>query len=276
MPAIVKRLTVAGLLDVDFAAASLDEAAEFEPRHGVYTVSNTYHRTQTLLLDAHLDRLEDSARREGFALRYDRQRLRQALRRMLEDSDYGDARFRISAPGDRPSEMLLSIEPFQPPSPAVIGQGVRCATSAEVARLNPASKASEWMHIRKQLAAARQPDIYETFIVDADDRILEGLSSNFYAIEDGELRTAGAQILAGISRQVVLETCAPIIPLRLEAPLRANIAHFSEAFLTSSSRGIIPVVEIDGAVIGDGSVGNITRQLRDAYESWVADHLEEL
>ena len=48
MPAIVKRLTEAGLLDVDYAAASLDEAAKFEPRHGVYTVSNTFHRTQTL------------------------------------------------------------------------------------------------------------------------------------------------------------------------------------------------------------------------------------
>lgn len=276
MPAIVKRLTAAGLLDVDYAAESLDAAAEFEPRHGVYTVSNTYHRTQTLLLNAHLDRLEDSARREGFAIRCDRQRLRQALRRIIEESAYDDARFRISAPGDSPGELLLSIEPFQPPSPAVIRQGVRCATSAEVARLNPASKASEWMHIRKQLAAARRPEIYETFIVDADGRILEGLSSNFYAIEGGELRTAGARVLAGISRQVVIETCAAIIPLRLEAPMRANIARFSEAFLTSSSRGIIPVVEIDGVRVGGGSPGKITGQLRAAYERWVADHLEEL
>ena len=228
------------------------------------------------MLNVHLDRLEDSARLEGFAIDYDRQRLRRALRRMIEDSGYDNVRFRISAPGDRPGEMLLSIEPFQPPAPTVVRNGVRCNTSTDVARLNPASKASEWMHIRRQLAAARPPDVYETFIVAADDQILEGLSSNFYAIENGELRTAGAQILAGISRQVVLETCATIIPLRLEAPLRADISRFSEAFLTSSSRGIIPVVEIDGIPIGDGSVGDITRQLRDAYEHWVADHLEAL
>lgn len=276
MPAIVKRLTPTGLADVGYTASSLDEAAEFEPHFGVYTVSNTRYRIQTLLLDAHLDRLEDSARREGFALRCDRARLRHALRRMIEDSGYDDARFRISVAGDRPGEALLSIEPFQPPTTAVAQHGVRCVTSAEVARLNPASKASEWMHIRKRLAATRPAGIYETFIVDAADRMLEGLSSNFYVIENGELRTAGAQILAGISRQVVLEICAPIIPLRLEAPLRANIAHFDEAFLTSSSRGIISVVEIDGIAIGGGSVGKVTRQLRDAYEIWVADHLEEL
>jgi len=276
MPAIVKRLTAAGLVDVDYASASLDEAARYEPANGVYTVSNTYHRTRTVLLDAHLDRLEDSARREGFALRYDRQRLRQALRLMIEDSGYCDARFRISIPGDRPSEMLLSIEPFQPPPPSVIRNGARCNTSAAVARLNPAAKANEWMHIRRQLAAARPPHIYETFIVADGGGILEGLSSNFYAIEDGELRTAGAGILPGISRQIVLEICAPIISLRLEAPLFANIARFSEAFLTSSSRGIIPVVAIDGIAIGGGSPGIITGQLREAYERWVAAHLEEL
>lgn len=276
MPAIVKRLTAAGLADVDYAATSLDEAAAYEPRHGVYTVSNTHRRTQTLLLDAHLDRLEDSARREGFVIRYDRSRLRQALRRMIEAAGYDNARFRISAPGDRPGEMLLSIEPFQPPTPALIRNGARCAATAEVARLNPASKASEWMHIRRALASARPPDIYETFIVSKDDRILEGLSSNFYAIEDGELRTADAQILAGIARQVVIETCAAIIPLRLNAPLRARIQRFSEAFLTSSSRGIIPVVAIDGIAIGAGVPGKITAQLRSAYERWVAAHLEEL
>lgn len=276
MPAIVKRLTAAGLVDGGFAADSLDAAAEFEPRHGVYTVSNTYNCTQTLLLDAHLDRLEDSARREGFAIRYQRPQLRQALRSMIEASGYGDARFRISAPAARPNEMLLSIEPYRPPTPAVARKGVRCVTSAEAARLNPASKASGWMHLRKQLVAARPPDIYETFIVDAEGRMLEGLSSNFYAIQAGELRTAGAQVLAGISRQVVLGVCRSIIPLRLEAPQLSCLPQFSEAFLSSSSRGIIPVIEIDGVAIGDGSVGQVTLQLRAAYERWVADHLEEL
>ena len=276
MPAIVKRLTAAGLADVDFAAESLDQAAEHEPRLGVYTVSNTFNRTQALLFDAHLDRLEDSARREGFALSADRPRLRKALRRMIVDSGYANARFRISVPREDPDEALLSIEPFQPPSPAVIRNGVRCATSAEVARRNPASKASEWMHIRRQLAAALPPDIYETLIVDADGRILEGLSSNFFAVQNGELLTAGAQILAGISRIVVMEIRAPIIPLRLDAPLQADLPRFSEAFLTSSSRGIVPIVAIDGVTIGAGTPGAITMRLRAAYERWVAEHLEEL
>ncbi len=276
MAAIVKRLTADGLLDTGIAVDSLREAAKHESRRGVYTVSNTYNCTQVLLLDAHLDRLEDSAHRECIALRYDRDRLRYALRRMIVESGYGDVRFRISVPADAPREMILSIEPFQPPAPELRNKGARCITSSVAARLNPDSKSSEWMHKRQALEAAMPTGIYETFLVNGQGRILEGLSCNFYAIEEGELLSAGEGVLAGISRNIVFEVCAGIIPLRMEAPLVDNIPRFSEAFLTSSSRGIIPVVEIDGSTIGDGTVGATMTKLRDAYERWVADRLEEL
>ena len=276
MPVIVKRLTADGLLEVDIAAGSLREAANYEPRRGVYTVSNSYNCTQVLLLDAHLDRLEDSANREGIPLRYNRRRLRYALRRMIVESAYGDVRFRISIPADAPYEMILSIEPFQPPAPKLRKTGVRCITSSAATRSNPDSKSSEWMYKRQTLEAAMPKGIYETFLVNGQGFILEGLSCNFYAIEDGELLSAGEGVLAGISRKIVIEICAGIIPLRMEAPCVDNIPLFSEAFLTSSSRGIIPVIEIDGYTIGGGTVGPTTTKLQDAYERWVADRLEEL
>ncbi len=275
MPAIIKRLTAQGLLDVAYAANSLGEAALYEARQGVYTVSNTSNSTQTLLLGAHLDRLEDSARRENIPLKYDRQQLRAALRRMILDSGYDDARFRISVSAAAPSELLLSIEPFLPPAPTLIEQGTRCITASEV-RHNPAAKTSDWMHLRVSLVAARQKEIYETFLVDARGCILEGLSSNFFAIQNAELRTADDGMLAGIARKVVLQICQGILPVKREAPRVGEISDFSEAFLTSSSRGIIPVVELDGVMIGAGKVGTKTLALRDAYQHWVGEHLEEL
>ena len=98
MPCLIRRLTASGLQTVDYSAESLADAAEFESRDGVYTVANTFHQTQTLKLDAHLDRLEDSARRVGIALDLDRARLRSSLREMILDSGYGDVRFRITVP----------------------------------------------------------------------------------------------------------------------------------------------------------------------------------
>lgn len=275
MPAIIKRLTAHGLVDLDFSADSLQEATKHEPLHGVYTVSNTYARTKTLLLDKHLDRLEDSAQRKGIPFKCDRKRLKSALRQMILESDIGDARFRISVPADAPSEMILSIEPFQPPSPMLIERGVRCITSAAI-RHNPGAKSSEWMHRRQALESEQPAGIYETFLLDPNGNLLEGASSNIYAILNEELLTAASGMLAGISRMIVLEICQNTIPLRSEAPNVADLHRFSEAFLSSSSRGIIPVIEIDEILIGDGRVGPTTVALRNAYQEWVADQLEEL
>jgi branched-subunit amino acid aminotransferase/4-amino-4-deoxychorismate lyase len=50
----------------------------------------------------------------------------------------------------------------------------------------------------------------------------------------------------------------------------------AEAFITSSSRGIVPVIEIDGSAIGTGKPGPQTRALQEAYAGWVSTHLEAL
>lgn len=275
MPAIIRRLTANRLVDVGFSAVSLQDATKHEPLGGVYTVSNTYERTKTLLLDKHLDRLEESARREGIAFECDRKRLKSALRRMILESEFGDVRFRISVPADAAGEMIMTLEPFQPPDPQLIQAGVRCMTST-VARHSPASKRSEWMHRRQALESTRPAGIYETLLLDARGNLLEGASSNVYVVRNGDLLTASSGMLAGISRMIVLEVCHNIVPLRATAPSMSEIDQYSEAFLSSSSRGIIPVIEIDEMLIGNGQPGSTTLALRTAYQDWVADHLEEL
>jgi len=109
MPATIKRLTRQGLFDLEINANSLQDAARHEPREGVYTVSNTYKLTQTLLLDAHLDRLEDSARRERIPLAYNLSPLKAALRALLLAAAYGYIRFRISAAAQAPPQLILFV-----------------------------------------------------------------------------------------------------------------------------------------------------------------------
>lgn len=276
MPTYIQRLRSDGLENVDYTADNLKAASKYEP-NGIYTVSNTYNITQTLMFDAHLDRLEDSAQRENIPLKLNRKVLKSTLRQMILFSGFdSDVKFRITVPRDKPDEMILTLEPFHPPDHLLIEQGTRCITSSAMARHNPAAKTTEWIHNRKVLEDAMPAGIYDTFLVSSEGDILEGLASNFYAILNGELRTAGEGVLAGISQKIVFEVCEGIIPLRKEAVKVDEIPKFSEAFLTSSSRGIIPVVEIDGISIGDGIVGHKTLELRRAYSVWMNEHLEEL
>ena len=276
MPAIVRQLNQRGLEEVAYAASSLAEAVAFEPIDGVYTVGNTWQCTKALLFEAHLDRLEASARYQRIPIDYDRQQLRAALRAMILASEFGDVRFRITVPASRPDTLLITLEPYDAPDDALVSQGVRCVTSGAEQRKGPSAKTSDWMHIRAKLQDTIAPGIYEIILLDESGFMLEGASSNFYAITDVQLYTAGSGILAGISRRIVLEVCRDILPLCLRAPHMDDLPGLQEAFLTSSSRGIIPIVAIDDRPVGDGAVGEYTLKLRQAYEGWVADHLEEL
>jgi branched-chain amino acid aminotransferase len=276
MPTLIKRLSSSGLSAVDYTANSLNEAAAFEPDDGIYTVANTLNTYDTLKLNAHFDRMEDSAQREKIPLRLDRPRIRQALRQMIDEANFGDVRFRITVSRQHPEEFILSIEPFHPPASKLLEEGVRCITAPNSARENAGAKTTEWMHKRQALADALPAGIYETFLLDSTGDILEGTCSNFYAILNRELRTANEGVLKGISQQIIFEIAPAIIPLHLEPVHQNDIPQLSEAFLTSSSRGIIPVVEIDGIAIGSGKVGDTTKKLTDAYAGWLKTHLEPL
>ncbi len=276
MPAIIRRLSRRGLEAVDYAANSLAEAVAFEPFEGVYTVGNTWQSTKALLFEAHLDRLEASARCQGIPIDFDRQQLKAAMRAMILAADYGDVRYRISIPASQPDTLLITLEPYIPPDITLARQGVRCLTSAAKQRKDPSAKTSDWMHIRAQLQDTRAPGIYEVILLDDSGFMLEGATSNFYAIIADQLYTADSGILAGIARRIALEVGRDILPLRLQAPHIDDLPRMQEAFLTSSSRGIIPIVEIDSHPVGAGAVGASTLKLRQAYQRWVAQNLEEL
>jgi branched-chain amino acid aminotransferase len=276
MPALIRVLTPTGLQDAPYQADSLADAAHHEPQEGVYTVANTFERTKTLKLDSHWDRLENSARLAGISLHLDRARVQGALRSMIEASGYGDVRFRITVSREQPDSLFITIEPFKPLAPEILDKGVRAITAPNSARENPAAKTTGWMHARQSYVQSMPEGIYETFLCNETSHILEGLNSNFYAILEGELRTAREGILLGISREIVLEIAPPILAVN-ETPIHTiEIGQLSEAFLTSSSRGIVPVVEINGVTLGAGVPGPLTFKLREAYQAWVADHLQEL
>jgi branched-subunit amino acid aminotransferase/4-amino-4-deoxychorismate lyase len=52
--------------------------------------------------------------------------------------------------------------------------------------------------------------------------------------------------------------------------------NFTEAFLTSSSRGVVPIVQIDGKAVGEGRVGAWTKRLSLAYQAYVEERSERL
>lgn len=272
-PAYIKQLTPEKLQDVPYTADSLHDAAQHEPE-GIYTITNTYNTYQVLKFDAHLDRMEDSAQREGIPLQLDRPRLRQTLRQMIAEAGFGSVRFRVTVPAAQPDQMIITLEPYTPPASSLVHTGVRCVTAPGMMRRNPSAKTNDWIASRDRF---QMPEgIYEALLINETGMILEGFGSNFYAILNNELRTAGEDVLSGIAQQIVFNVAPEIITLRRDAVTVHDLSRFQEAFITSSSRGVIPVIEIDQQQIGDGAPGSRTMAIRRAYIRWVETHLEDL
>lgn len=278
MSCVIRRIAALGdpvIEPVAKTADSLREAAQAEPPGGVYAAFGTWHDHRVIRLTDHLERFADSARRLGFELRIDRDLVRAELCSMLRVAGYDGARIRISShPDDLEAgvraPLRAAIEPYTGPPPELREAGVSCLSAPHKARENPRAKQTSWLAGRASLPG----DPYEWLLLDDHERILEGASSNFYAVIDGVLSTAGSDVLFGIARSIVLEVAASIVPVRLEAPHAADIPRMSECFITSSSRGIVPVVEIDGQSIGIGRPGETTRRLISRYDERAAE-LEE-
>ncbi len=260
---------------VPYTATSLADAADKEPQ-GVYTVTRTYDRDHVLLLDEHLNRLERSARLDGMAVHLDRPAIRRALRRLIDQSGYAESRFRITIPRDMPDQPIITLEPFKPVPEEIIRDGARVIT-VHLARRNPVAKTTDWMSARKTAFDHFAPGIYEGILVSADGYLLEGTNSNFYAIKDNALRTADdSRVLSGIARQILLSVAPDVLPVQQQPVHVDEIPTLSEALLTSSGRGVVPIVEIDGHRVGDGRPGAYTLRLREAYNALSKARLEPI
>ncbi|MCX6028924.1 MAG: aminotransferase class IV [Chloroflexi bacterium] len=119
--------------------------------------------------------------------------------------------------------------------------------------------------------AGRAAGVHEALLYHGDF-LTEGSNSNLFAVVDGAALTPPAeQVLSGVTRDLLMEQAARAgVPIR-EAPLAlATLARWSECFITSSSRHVMPVTVIDGRPVGDGRVGPLTRRLNALFEEYFA------
>ena len=253
------------------SAASLDDATRSLPA-GFYTTFRTYdHKRRVLGLRRHLRRLY--AFLPGPPPLRPRQ-LRFGLHAALDAFPADEARVRlIMVPA---TGCYALLEPLHLPPPAVYEQGVATIT-VDLRRPRPHEKRTEFVQARAALQAQLQAlGAYEALLAPWG-RIREGLTSNFFWVRDGTLYTAKWGVLPGVTRATVLRLArARAIPTRYRALPVAEVPTLAEAFITSSSRGIVPVVRIDAHTVGPARPGPLTRALMQDYAAYVARAAEPI
>jgi branched-chain amino acid aminotransferase len=112
----------------------------------------------------------------------------------------------------------------------------------------------------------------EALFLDTDGHCSEASASNFFAVIDGRLATPPitCAALPGITRAAVIELAAGMGLAVDDRPVEpATLEFATEAFLTSSLRGIAPLVRLNGRAINTGTPGPVTRQVMTAYAELV-------
>ena len=115
--------------------------------------------------------------------------------------------------------------------------------------------------------AAKKAGVDDAWLVE-DGMVTEGTSNNAYIVKGNRIitRQLSSDILHGITRAAVLRFAVEAQMEVEERPFTiAEAQKADEAFITSASAFVMPIVEVDGAAIGTGKPGHIVARLREIY-----------
>lgn len=244
---------------------------------GVYELVSIYDKKIFRLQD-HLDRLQYSASQIGMSLPVSLATLERNLYQLMqvENIENGQIYFQVTrgpAPRNHPfpqsaSPVLTGYATFKPRPVDSMKNGVTAIISEDLRWLRCDIKSLNLLGsiLAKQKAAER--GALEA-ILHRDGIVTEGSASNFFMIKDGKLHThpLGNLVLNGITRIVVLECAEKAAIEVIEQPFTLQqLDQADEAFITSTTMEIMPVVQLDGKPVGTGQPGPITRQLQAQFE----------
>ncbi|HTV75547.1 MAG TPA: branched-chain-amino-acid transaminase [Candidatus Baltobacteraceae bacterium] len=136
--------------------------------------------------------------------------------------------------------------------------------------LNPAIKSLNYLNNILAKIEANNAGVEEAVMLNSEGFVAECTADNLFIMKNGEMSTPplSAGALYGITRQTVIEL-AKEAGLKISEPnlTRYDLFNADECFLTGTGAEIMPVIKIDGRVIGDGKPGRLTRRLTDDYHA---------
>jgi D-alanine transaminase len=236
--------------------------------------------------EPHLDRLERSLAELRIAQPMSRAALRHVTREVLRRNAIRDgivymqvtrgvARRDHPFPGPQVAPaVVMTARRLKPQDPKLFRQGIKAITVSDIrwGRCDIKSVSLLPNVLAKQ--QAREAGAYEAWMVDRDGFVTEGTSTNAWIVTaDGELvtRGLGPEILGGITRKSLMRLAAEAQIRLVERPFTLDEARRArEAFLTSTTSFVIPIVTLDGQAIGDGRPGPVAGRLRELYADFMA------
>jgi D-alanine transaminase len=176
-------------------------------------------------------------------------------------------------PEDAQSSLMMTIRRSKPFDAKAIAKGVRVITIPDIRWKRNDIKSISLLGNVLGKQQAREAGAYEAWMFDENGDVTEGTSSNAWIVsKQGELvtRQLSNAILSGITRLTVLKLAKETGIKFVERAFSIDEAkHAKEAFLTSTTSFVKPIVQIDDDKVADGKAGPLCRALLDRYGSYM-------
>ena len=251
---------------------------------GVYETLRTYRR-RPFAFDRHLRRLRQSARLIALDVPFtdDELAARVADTMAAADPDAAELYVRLLLtrgigeltydPAATPApSLVIIVKPHVDPPPSAYRDGVSVAIVGIVRNhpgsVNPLIKSNNLMNSALAMQEALRQGAFEGVMRNYRGELTECTTANLFVVREGTVLTPPleAGLLPGITREIVFELGAELGIVIRETVLRDEDLHRAdEAFLTSTTRELVPITSVDGRRIAGGMPGPVTRRLLEAY-----------
>jgi branched-chain amino acid aminotransferase len=252
---------------------------------GVYETWRTYNG-QPFLFDRHMRRLRNSSGMIALAVPLTDEQLdarcRETIRaagldgeayvRVLVTRGIGELSYDLA---ECPSpSIVVIVKPHVAPPADVYDRGVKVALVTTIRNhpgtVNPLIKSNNLLNNALAMQEAVRRGAFEGVMRNYRGELAECTTSNLFLVKDGDGLTPplDAGLLPGITREFVLEIGKDAgIPIREAVLHDTDLFSADEAFLTSSTRELVPIVQVDDRRIGHGVPGPVTRSLLDRFRA---------
>jgi branched-chain amino acid aminotransferase len=250
-----------------------------------------YQGGRTHFLSEHLDRLERSAR-SLYIEPPAREAIEAAIAATVLASGEVEARVRVivtrgmgpvdidPASAGKP-QLIVIAQPLGAPTPEMLASGIAVEVVSHSrgasGSIDPAIKSGNYLASVLAIAEARRrrAGVGEAILCSGNGSVAEGATSNVFLVTSGALVTPGLAvgILEGVTRGKVLGLARASGTAVREPDFvhPKELLSADEVFLTSAVRGILPVTTVDGAPVGDGKPGPVTRHLMALYQRLISE-----
>ena len=247
---------------------------------GVYEVVPVYSKVP-FRLDEHLARLERSLAAVGIRNPYTREQWRGFVAGVIDRQDFDDqgVYFQVTRgvakrdhafPKSAQPTVFMMSNPLVPPPPALVDSGATAITARDNRWLRCDIKSISLIGncLLRQLSA--EVDAVETILF-RDGKLTEASASNVFVVKGGVIQSPPKNelILPGITYDVVVELArANGLPLEFRSITEAEVRGADEVWVTSSSKEVLAITQLDGRPVGDGRPGPHFRRMYKLYQDF--------